>query len=222
MHNKITLFSAVLALATLGISIIMLYLMPAQATLSNGFYTPIIAFEFAQSHHDLLFLSGDVANREGMYRGLHWDMLFPFAYAGLLFLLLLPYRNAKSPTVWLGMLFSLLAIPADIYENWVLLSILDALTEQHNTALLLAELHTATWLKWGAMGIGFAALAMLDFKNNKKLHLLFSLLAALSVLICFLSQSKPLLTELMMLCFTLFYAFHIPRCCYQFHTGGKA
>lgn len=220
-YNKYDIASTAFALTTLIITICMLYVMPAKATLSDGFYTPIIAFEFAQNSNDLLFLSGDggASNRQGMYSGLQWDMAFPFAYAGFLFVLLLAYNTRKPNIAWLGMLFSLLAIPADIHENLVLLSILDALAQQSTTLNLLADLHLATWLKWGAMGTAFAAYAALEAKNNKKVSAVISVLASLSVLVCFLSQSKPIYTEVMMLCFTLFYAFHIPRCFYQFYNS---
>ena len=216
-RSPLTLTACILALATLLITIIMLFLMPAHAALSEGFYTPIIAFEFAQSNQDLLFLAGNAGanNRQGMHSGLLWDMAFPFAYAGFLCVLIGSHLNKHPRIATLGLLFSLLTIPADIYENWVLLSILDALSQASSTETLLAQLHIATWLKWGSMGLGFAALAVIDIQVRKPAAIFVSLFASLSVLLCFLSGSKPITTELMMLCFTLFYAVHIPRVFYQ-------
>ena len=97
--------SAVFGVATIVLGIIMLFVFPSSAELTEGFRTPIIAFEFARSDADLAFLSGSgepaKSNRTMMNAGHRWDMIFPFAYAGFVALLLLQFVLRGQRWLWL-------------------------------------------------------------------------------------------------------------------------
>ena len=78
--------AALFGIATLALGVIMLFIFPSEATLADGFRTPIIAFEFAASEADVAFLSGAgassranrammVAGHRGATAGCGW--LFP-------------------------------------------------------------------------------------------------------------------------------------------------
>ena len=60
MEQKYTYsLTAIFALLTLIFSCIMLLVYPAEANLKNGYHTPVIALELAQSTDELSFLTGN-------------------------------------------------------------------------------------------------------------------------------------------------------------------
>ena len=136
--QKYTTFgSAIFGIATIIVGIVMLFVFPISADLSEGFRTPIIAFEFAKTEADLSFLSGSSElnrlNREKMDAGHIWDMGFPFAYGGFIALMLLQIAEGGHRFVWLGVLFAVSIIPFDINENLTLLQITEALGNSAST-----------------------------------------------------------------------------------------
>ncbi len=201
--------SAPFGSATVILGIIMLFVFPSSAELSPGFRTPIIAFEFAKTDADLAFLSGDSdisrSNREKMDAGHRWDMVFPFAYAGFVALLLL--QIVARGRYWLGLAIplALLIIPLDLRENIILLAITNALGNSASIEVLLQELHVATWLKWGALGISIAALSIGLLAEKSYASALVSAIAALGIATCWVSGSKPAVTEAMSLALFLFF-----------------
>jgi hypothetical protein len=211
--------SAILGIATLVLGIIMLFVFPHKAELSAGFRTPIIAFEFAKTDADLAFLSGDSQisrlNRTRMDAGHRWDMAFPFAYAG--FIAFLMSQIVARGRYWLGLAIpvALLIIPFDLRENTILLAITDALGSSASIELLLQELHIATWLKWGALGISVAALALGYLAEKAYLASVFSTIAALGVALCWVSGSKPVVAEAMSLALFLFFIYFSLVSCMQ-------
>ncbi|MCL6416617.1 hypothetical protein MIB92_13235 [Aestuariirhabdus sp. Z084] len=182
---------------------------PKEAELSDGFQTPIIAFEFARTEVDLAFLAGDSEasqrNRRLMDEGHFWDMAFPFAYGGLLALLLLQFTGQGYRFVWVGVVCSILIIPFDINENLTLLSITAALEESRPVVPLLVDLHTATWLKWGVLGISIALLSASYLTRKRYGFALLSLLASLAIAICWVSGSEPRFAEAMSKVLSLFF-----------------
>jgi len=193
--------SAVFGVATIVLGIIMLFVFPSSAELTEGFRTPIIAFEFARSDADLAFLSGSgepaTSNRARMNAGHRWDMLFPFAYAGFVALLLLQFGLRGQRWLWLFIPLALLIIPFDIRENRILLAIIDALTRSTPTTPLLQELYVATWLKWGALGACIAALTIGYLGEKSYLSAALGACAAVAIAACRIADSKPQLTEVM-------------------------
>jgi len=217
--QKYTTFgSTIFGIATIILGVMLLFTFPLSADLSEGFRTPIIAFEFAKTEADLSFLTGndDVnrLNREKMDAGHNiLDMVFPFAYAGFIALMLLQITSRSHRSIWLGVLFALSIIPFDINENLTLLQITEALENSTSTEMLLSELHIATWLKWGAMGTSIAVLAIGFTANKEYMSAVVSLLAALGVAICWASNSSPVTAEAMSaLAFLFFLTLSIKSC----------
>ena len=100
--------------------------------------------EFAKTEADLTFLSGtgevEALNREKMDAGHKWDMIFPFAYAGFIVLLLVQLSNVKRRFVWIGVLFVLLLIiPFDIKEDLGLITIAESINGSISIDVLLLE-----------------------------------------------------------------------------------
>lgn len=203
--------TALAALATLALAALLLFVYPAKAPLSEGFRTPILAFEFAKTAEDLAFLSGqsEAASqyRANMDRGQRIDMLFPFAYAGLLALLLLALARQGIASAWVGLLFALSIVPSDIHENLVMLETTAALAKDQPLTALLPSLHTATWLKWWGLAItaGFLAFAYLQRRHWFAAGL--SALASLAIVLSWLSNAQPMAVESMTLLLSLFYLF---------------
>jgi len=211
--------SAILGIATLVLGIIMLFVFPHKAELAAGFRTPIIAFEFAKTDADLAFLSGDSQtsrqNRDMMDAGHSWDMVFPFAYAGFVSLLLLQGVVRGQYLLALAIPIAVLIIPFDIRENANLLAITKALGNAESIEVLLQELRVATWLKWGALGISIAALAAGSLLEKSYASALVSAIAALGVAMCWVSGAKPVIAETMSLALFLFFLYFSLTSCMQ-------
>lgn len=183
--------TAIAALATVALALTLGAVMPRTAEgLQGGWKTPIMAFELASSEQDLAFLAGPEAAplRAAMDRGHVFDMAFPFAYGGLLALVLLAHRRrgARAPApsggvatsrsaaparrarlAAAGVAFALLAVPGDVAENVVLLSLTGRLDAGAPTADLLPWLIATTWLKWGSIGLALAVLAVCEWPSSK-------------------------------------------------------
>jgi hypothetical protein len=202
-------------IATIVLGVIMLFVFPSHANLSDGFRTPIIAFEFAKTDADLAFLSGDNPGsrlyREQMDAGHRWDMVFPVAYAGFITLLLLQIVAQGQYWLSLALPIALLIMPLDIRENRVLLAITHALGNGESIASLLQDLQVATWLKWGALGISLAALAIGYLAQQAWLAAILALLAAGSVAACRMSGSAPVMAEAMSAAISVFFLYFAIR-----------
>ncbi len=204
-----------IATATIGICTLILGLVtslnfPSKANLSEGFRTPILAFEFAKTEADLSFLSGngiiEKTNREKMDAGHRWDMAFPFAYGGFIILLLLQIIK-RQRILWAGVLFAFLIIPFDINENLVLIKITKALSNTDSISTLLLELNIATWLKWGALGMSMFVLGTGYIKNNEYWSAMIAILTALSIGVCWVTSSNPVFVETMAIFSLVFFLF---------------
>ena len=80
------LFRLLLALSTVACVVALALVGPADVALDGGFRTPVIALELARTPADLAFVTGPAAagHRAQLWAGQRVDVLFPFAYAGLL------------------------------------------------------------------------------------------------------------------------------------------
>lgn len=196
---------------TLALAIILLIIFPSYVELADGYVTPIIAFEFAKNEADLVFLSGESAaaiqNRLLMDLGHKWDMIFPFAYAGFLALLIARLQEVKTIRLYALLGVSLSIIPFDLYENSILLDITGALSNGKSVKEQLHALALATWLKWGAIGMSFGALCLLFFQRKKFVAATICASAASSVLICWLSNTTPVFAEVMAALITICFLF---------------
>ncbi|MEZ5571509.1 MAG: hypothetical protein R3E64_05740 [Halioglobus sp.] len=209
VHKYLLIGSAFLGLATVALGLIMLFVFPASADLTEGFRTPIIAFEFARSDADLAFLTGNsntaIANRDMMDAGHRWDAAFPFAYAGFIALLLVQLALQGQRWLWLGVAMALVIIPLDLRENAILLAITEALRHDASTTVLLQQLHTATWLKWGALGASIAALSLGLLKQKYSTWAALGAITALTIALCWVSDARPLIAETMSLATSTFF-----------------
>lgn len=211
--QKYTVFgAAIFGMATLILGTVLLFTFPMSANLTSGFQTPIIAFEFAKTEADLAFLSGNTEisrlNRTQMDAGHAWDMLFPFAYGGFIGLMLLRNTNGGRRFVWSSVLIAGSIVLFDINENLTLLQITDVLETSGSAEALLPALHLATWLKWGAIGVSITAIACAFAATKKYYSATLSMITALSVAVCWASDSKPEIAETMsMIIFLYFVAF---------------
>lgn len=206
--------TAILATAMLTLGLVLTLIMPFEAELAEGFRTPIIAFEFAQTEADLAFLSGDSAastlNRDKMDAGHQWDMAFPFAYGLFIALLILPMALVGQRGLLLGVLLAVLIIPFDINENLKLLEITASLRHSVPLGDLLSQLYIATWLKWSAIGLSIAVLGLGLLRAGRYFSAVVAMITATGVAAAFLSGSNPMMTELMsMLVFVCFLYFSI-------------
>ncbi|WP_269621462.1 hypothetical protein [Zhongshania sp. BJYM1] len=218
-QESLTFLAAIFGSATIMLGIAMLFVFPLSADLSEGFRTPIIAFEFAQTEEDLSFLSGSTEssrlNREKMDAGHVWDMVFPFAYAGFIALTAIQLASRGRRFIYAGAVLAVLIIPLDINENLTLLKITEALGNSVSIGTLLLELHTATWLKWGAIGISISVLALGFAASKEYLSAAISLLAALGIAAYWVFDSEPVLAELMSILLSLFILILSIKACLQ-------
>ncbi len=187
----------------------MLVLFPFQAELSPGWNSPLIAFEFAQTEADVAFLTGQtesaVQNRAKMDAGHRVDMIFPVAYAGVFALLALQMVISGKRWMWLGVVISILIVPFDYNENWILFGITEVLSQDGSPAALLAKLPTATYLKWGAIAAVSGLLAVAYALDRARWRSFFCGLAALSIIVAYVSGSAPWAAEGASLCFVVLF-----------------
>ncbi len=200
-NRGIRLAAGIAGIATMVLGLIMLSVFPITADLREGFHTPIIAFEFAKTEADLRFMAGTsqeaISHRQKMEAGMQWDMLFPLAYGGLLFLLLLDLAFKGHTIAWLGVPVAVFIFPFDIFENLTLLEITGALNASAATEAILNKLQLATWLKWGTIAITMAVLSAALFADKQKTFAILAAITSVSIAMCWLSGSNPLIAEIM-------------------------
>lgn len=187
--------------ATLVIAVTMFTIFPASAELNRGFWSPVLAFEFAMSEADLGFLtgSGDEATRlrAAMDAGHQWDMFFPFAYGGLLAALLVQRALGRERLMWIGVPFALATIPTDIRENLVLLDITATLARGESAVPLLPALYVATWLKWGALAVAMGVLAIGLLKHGGRVRAVLGLTGSVLIALTWLTDAYAMVAEIM-------------------------
>jgi hypothetical protein len=192
-----------LSIKTISVAIGLIIILSSEANLKEGFYTPVIALEFAKSAKDLDFLSGNQItnkmNREKMHTSYQLDMLFPFTYACLIALILICNDSRRKNIIRPAGVATLVIIPFDISENLVILEILSNLNNALPIDYLLLELNYWTWLKWGAISVSFVFLSI-HYQSYQKFKLaIFCYLAALCIFIAYTFQEISFLLELMSL-----------------------
>ena len=183
--------TAVAGVLTIALALATMATFPRNADLPRGFHTPIIAFELAQTESDLAFLTGPdepaASLRTAMDQGHRWDTLFPFAYGGMLFVLLLHHALRGTRIAWLGLATSSATVLGDLWENLVLVEITSALSRGQSPESLLPTLHTATWSKWGLLAASLALLAACELRRRQRLAGVLSTLAATSIVLTWIT-----------------------------------
>ena len=185
LDRVIPLGAALCGIAMVVLSVWMLTRYPATAELTDGYRTPVLAFEFAQTPADLAFMTGDsdsaVRHRAAMAAGQQLDTAFPVAYAGLIVFLLLGQARRGRKLAWAGALIGILIVPADWQENAVMAAVLNALSAGDPVEPLLPALWTATWLKWGAIAVAMATLGLGALRERQCISGGLALLAAILI-----------------------------------------
>lgn len=196
-----------LVLAAASIVFIILFGSPpdlGSAPMRAGFHSPIMALELAKSVDDLAFLQGDAAAdlRAYMVRVQQLDWGFPLAYAGMAaaFFAGLGLRGGKlNWLAWVALAVAIVAIPADYMENRVINRVLADLAVGADPTERLDALQAHTWMKWGAIGLYGALMAVLMWVRGHRLLALPGVLGAASVVWAALSGSAGGPAEIMSL-----------------------
>lgn len=140
--------------------------MPQTATgMADGFETPILALEFANSRDDLAFVRAEEATelRAAFMAGQALDVWFPLAYGGLMIAVLAGLALNGRPLAWIGVLAATIAIPADWWENDIIHRIL---IDPEGAPADLPALAASTFTKWFAISGAAAVFALSTFRQG--------------------------------------------------------
>jgi len=155
----------IIGLLVIGMSIVLLTVFPSTAPwMMDGFFTPIIAFEFVQSQNEVIRFFGlpGSPDQEAMIQAMDFgnrlDYLYMVLYSSFLFFF--SVRCAKDTGkkfYYTGSIMSVIVLIADALENIQLLSITAKMTRQ-DFEKELSLLHAFTWIKWGGITLVFLIL----------------------------------------------------------------
>ena len=173
MHRPF-LKAGFVGLLVIVMSILLMAVFPSTAPkLPDGFFTPIIAFEFMETKTEVYQLFGFPGTelREQMVSGMNLGNQLDYIYMGLysLFLMMFSAGCAKisgQKRFYAGICIALGVLAADVMENQQLFGITEKLTSGDFDAELL-QLQVFTWLKWGGLSILFLLLATWFFNQNR-------------------------------------------------------
>ena len=175
--NKPFIKVGFLGLLVIGMSIVLLMVFPSKAPwMMNGFFTPIIAFEFVQSQSEVYRLFGvaDSADQlsmtQSMIRAMDFgnrlDYIFMVLYSSFLFFFsFVCAKNTGQRYYYAGSMMAVIILVFDALENIQLLRITAKITSQ-NFGKELSLLHCFTWMKWGGITVVFLILAPYFFKGR--------------------------------------------------------
>jgi len=162
-----------LGLLVIGMSIVLLMVFPSKAPwMMDGFFTPIIAFEFVQSQSEVYQLFGlpDSPDQLSMIKAMDFgnrlDYIYMVLYTSFLFFFsFVCAKNTGQKHYYAGSMLSFVILVADALENIQLLRITAKITSQ-DFGKELSLLHCFTWIKWGGITIVFLILAPYFFKGR--------------------------------------------------------
>jgi hypothetical protein len=155
-----------LGLAVIAMSVVLLFVFPSKVpSLPEGFFTPIIAFEFVQSSDEVfqMFGGSDLPGRNNMKDAMDLGNRLDYAYMGLYSMFLLLFSTtcakiAKNPYYYAGAVIALVVLAGDAMENIQLLGITANLSIGDFSPYL-EPLQIFTWIKWGGIGLIFLVLS---------------------------------------------------------------
>lgn len=162
-----------LGLLVIGMSIVLLMVFPSKAPwMMDGFFTPIIAFEFVQSQSEVCRLFGlsDSPDQLSMIKAMDFgnrlDYIYMVLYTSFLFFFsFVCAKNTGQRYYYAGSMLSFIILVADALENIQLLRITAKITSQ-DFGKELSLLHCFTWIKWGGITVVFLILAPYFFKGR--------------------------------------------------------
>ncbi len=160
MGDRLFFPSGLLGLGAVAMSLILTLIGPrATGPLPDGFITPVMAFEFAESAAEVTTLFEPEGSAAAMDRVNRWDFLFMTLYS--LFLVTFALAAALDSgqfTLWFAAALAPLILLADVMENVQLLNLTAQLSLGGGMEPALARLHLFTWLKWGGLAVYFLLL----------------------------------------------------------------
>jgi len=226
LKNRPFLKAGYIGLLVIVMSMILVTIFPSKASkMPQGFFTPIIAFEFIETKAEVfqLFASTDGTIRQTMVDamdlGNQLDFIYMFLYS--LFLLMFCLKCAEISSkkyYYIGAVIAVAVLSADALENIQLLGI-TANLETGNFKQYLAWLHLFTWMKWGGIAVIFLVLFFWFIKGGifSKIIGITGAWSFASGLLAFLSRS--VLNELFGLTVALMFIMMIIYCLiYKYDT----
>lgn len=171
MKERPFLVSGLLGLGVVAMTLLLTLAGPRPINpLPNGFITPVLAFEFAETETEVRQLfepiglpAGDAVRRD-MDRLNRLDFAYMALYAGLMATFGLTAARLSGRRLYYGAAaVTLMVLAADILENIQLLNMTNHLASG-DFADQLARLQLFTWLKWGGLALYF--LMLIPFFNG--------------------------------------------------------
>jgi hypothetical protein len=185
--------SGIIGLLVIVMSVVLMTVFPNKApSMMEGFFTPIIAFEFVQTPQEVfqLFGSTDSVDRQKLIAemdlGNRLDYIYMCLYA--LFLLLFSLNVVKvtgKKGYYAGPVLALVVLARDDLQNVQLLGITSKLASQ-DFENELCRLHYFTWLKWGGIAAIFLVLFPY-FIRGRAYSKIIAIMAVVSLVLAVLS-----------------------------------
>lgn len=197
------LLSGVIGIALIVIGVIITVIGPGRSDeLADGFFSPVIAFEFATETEDIIQVFGEANSpaREEIVRAMNnstrLDFLFLILYGAFLFTFSITCASLTGNRVYyLPALLSVVAPIFDVLENLQLLSIMGQIGGGEFVSEL-PYLRFYTWMKWGALALIFFLLVPF-FRTAGTFGRFLSIIAVVPLVLGILAFFKPgLLNEL--------------------------
>lgn len=188
MMNRPLLNVGYVGLLVILVSIVLVAVFPSQAPrLPDGFFTPIIAFEFIETRAEVFQMFVDTSGtvRHEMVAAMNLGNRLDFIYMVLynLFLALFCAKCAaisRKKFYYAGSVIAVAVLAADALENVQLLGITGAL-ETRDFGCYLEWLRLFTWVKWGGICAVFLVLVFW-FKNGGRFSRIIALNAILTAM----------------------------------------
>lgn len=167
MKQKPFIISGIIGLFVIGMSLILMAVNPRSAgELAEGFWTPIIAFEFVETEADVVLVLGQIDAPgqaeliEAFTLGNNLDFIYMVLYGAFLFVFALTCaRLSGNKLFYIAAGLAVLVPFADMFENLQLQAILTSFVVGDDFSSNLARLKLFTWLKWGGLAFIFLLLA---------------------------------------------------------------
>jgi hypothetical protein len=162
---KFTAFAVLFFLVSMQISFYLNY---------ESFNAPMIELEFVNNSSDVENIIGSPENPNiKMINALlefnQFDFGFMFAYSGFLFMIFFNELRKNGKKIFLiGILFPVIALIFDFFENFQLNSIMQKTVLVEDFSLNIDNLKLFTWIKWFSLAFSFGFLIMkYGFENNR-------------------------------------------------------
>jgi hypothetical protein len=208
---KLIRITALVGFLTLILAGLAIASFPSTAKLSDGFFTPIVALEFAKTPEDVAFLTGKdsqaIEMRNKMRSGQKVDMVFPFAYGGLLALTLLCLARAGVKFAWFGLVFAVGVVGCEMWENLIIADMLTALDQAQPVSTLLLALSPAIWSKWWCLAASAGFIGIAAFTQKMPWTGGLGVLTFVALALTWFTDARPIVAEIMALISTVFLTF---------------